>query len=230
MEPAASRVLIVEDDPGLRTLLSDYLEARGFEVHTEDRGDTALSRIVDVAPEVVILDLMLPGLDGLEVCRRARASYNGGILMLTASKTEADQMLGLEIGADDYVLKPVAPRILLARLRALLRRIRPPATNDQKALRVGRLSADRGRREASVDEQRLELTAAEFDVLWILMRYAGDVVSRDELHRQVRKVQYNGIDRSIDINVSRLRRKLRTAGLDGCIKSVRGAGYMLARP
>ena len=226
-EPA--RVLIVEDDPGLRTLLSEYLEASGFETHAEARGDTAVRRIAEVSPDIVILDLMLPGLDGLEICRRARRIYEGGILMLTASKAEADQMLGLELGADDYVLKPVEPRLLIARIRALLRRLRPSPAETLKVLEVGRLRADRGRREAQLDGRALDLTGAEFDVLWSLMNFAGEVVGRDDLHRQVRGVEYNGFDRSIDINVSRLRRKLRASGLEGSIKSVRGAGYMLVK-
>ena len=229
MDAEAARVLIVEDDPGLRTLLSEYLEASGFETHAEGRGDAAVARIAEVSPDVVILDLMLPGLNGLEICRRARRTYNGGILMLTASKAEADQMLGLETGADDYVLKPVEPRLLTARLRALLRRVRPAQTEPRKVFEVGALKADRGQREAWLDGQRLELTSAEFDVLCVLMPMAGEVVSRDDLHRQVRGVEYNGYDRSIDISVSRLRRKLRALGLHDCIKSVRGAGYLLVK-
>ncbi|MEL6180640.1 MAG: response regulator, partial [Myxococcota bacterium] len=138
-------ILIVEDDPGLRGLLSEYLQARGFEVGTEGRGDRAVERIAQSKPDVVILDLMLPGLDGFEICREARRSYHGGILMLTASKAAADQMLGLELGADDYVLKPVDPRILLARLRALLRRLQPTAGPGAQVqqIRVGALVACR---------------------------------------------------------------------------------------
>ncbi|MEL6345884.1 MAG: response regulator transcription factor [Myxococcota bacterium] len=230
MNAEATRILIVEDDPGLRTLLTEYLVARGFMVHAEGRGDTALSLIDTFAPDIVILDLMLPGLDGFEICRAARRNFQGGILMLTASKTDADQLRGLELGADDYVLKPVQPKLLLARLRALLRRIQPSDAPVSRTLEVGRLSADRARRAAHVQGQRLDLTGAEFDVLWLLMRFAGDVVRREELHREVRGVEYNGLDRSIDINVSRLRRKLRGAGLEESIKSVRGVGYLLVTP
>ena len=225
-----ARILVVEDDPGLRMLLVEYLAASGFDVHAEGRGDAVVERIPEVAPDVVILDLMLPGLDGFEVCRRVRQHYPGGILMLTASKAEADQMLGLELGADDYVLKPVQPRLLVARVRALLRRLRPATVPDVRVIRVGAVHADRSRREAEVDGQAVDLTGGEFDVLWALMTLAGEVVGRDDLHRQVRGVEYNGLDRSIDIHVSRLRGKLRAAGIDPCIKAVRGVGYLFVKP
>ena len=225
-----ARLLIVEDDLGLRTLLTEYLEAHGFEVHAEERGDRALIRIEDLQPDLVILDLMLPGLDGLEICRQARKSYRGGILMLTANKAEAQQMLGLEIGADDYVLKPVEPRLLVARIRALLRRLRPAQQQGSKTRTAGLLTADRSRRQASMAGRPLQLTDAEFDVLWALLRLTGEVVSRDDLHREVRGVEYNGFDRSIDIHVSRLRRKLNAIGAGDCIKGVRGAGYVLVEP
>lgn len=221
------RLLIVEDDPGLSSLLSEYLAPHGFDVHCESRGDQALERIAALQPDLVLLDLMLPGLGGLEICRSARRSYSGGILMLTASKAEADQLVGLELGADDFVLKPVEPRILLARLQALMRRLRPAMKQEEESLSVGALQAQRSSRQANVDRTPLELTGAEFDVLWALMRHTGEVVGREELHRQVRGVAYNGIDRSIDIHVSRLRRKLRAAGLGDAIKAVRGAGYVL---
>lgn len=230
MQAEPARILIVEDDPGLRGLLGEFLEARGYEIHAEGHGDAAVARIRDLTPDAVILDLMLPGLDGFEICRQARDSYAGGILMLTASKAEADQMLGLELGADDYVLKPVEPRLLLARLRALLRRLRPLPVEPPRDLEVGALRAALGQRQATFEGRELDLTGAEFDVLCVLMRSGGEVVGRDELHREVRGVEYNGLDRSIDINVSRLRRKLREAGLDPCIKSIRGVGYFLVKP
>lgn len=224
-----ARILVVEDDAGLRGLLEEYLSQHGFDVRTEMRGDRALDAIGHAPPDVVILDLLLPGIDGMEVCRQARRHYHGAILMLTASKAEADQMLGLELGADDYVVKPVAPRILLARIRALLRRMYPPPpVEEARELRRGRLQVCRDRREAYVGESALELTSAEFDVLWALTLADSEVVSRDELHETVRGVRYNGTDRSMDVHISRLRRKLRKAGADDLvIKSARGAGYLL---
>lgn len=223
-------VLVVEDDPGLCGLLEEFLTQHGFNVLTRTRGDEALRVITQRPPDMVVLDLMLPGLDGMEVCRRARPSYPGPILMLTASKAEADHILGLEVGADDFVVKPIAPRILLARVRALLRRTHPePSIDDARELSRGSLTICRDRRDAFVGDRALELTAAEFDSLWVLALSEGEVVGRDELHETVRGVRYNGHDRSMDVHFSRLRKKLRSAGVnDIVIKSVRGSGYFLA--
>lgn len=223
-------IMVVEDDPGLCGLLEEFLSQHGFEVQTHTRGDQALRALIRTPPDLVILDLMLPGLDGMEVCRRARPTYQGPILMLTASKAEADHMLGLELGADDFVVKPLAPRILLARVRALLRRARSaPAADEVRELSRGSLRICRDRRDGFVGERALELTAAEFDALWALAQSEGEVVSRDALHERVRGVRYNGHDRSMDVHVSRLRRKLRSGGArDIVIKSIRGSGYLLA--
>ena len=225
------RVLIVEDDAKLRDLLSEYLTSQGFDVRSEQDGLDALLTLRTDPPDVVILDLMLPGLDGFEVCRKARDFYHGGIVMLTARQTSIDQAVGLEIGADDYIVKPVEPRILLARLRSLLRRLAPGTpvkqTND---VTVGPISLCKGRREVSVQGKRLDLTSVEFDVFWFLGGRVGEVVSRDELYREVRGTTYDGIDRGMDIHVSRIRRKIAASGgTSGWIKSVRGVGYMLVQ-
>jgi two-component system, OmpR family, response regulator RstA len=230
-EPQA-RLLIVEDDARLATLLAEYLSTHGFNVDVEHRGDRAVERIRASAPDLVVLDLMLPGLGGFDVCRLARERYAGGILMLTASKAEVDQAVGLELGADDYVVKPVEPRILLARIRSLLRRLRgavvlPGSTAEQS---VGPLTINRERREVSVSGHEVELTSIEFDVLWLLTRRAGEVVSREELYQQVRGIEYDGLDRGMDVHVSRIRHKLEAVGLDAAsLKSVRGMGYLLVK-
>jgi DNA-binding response OmpR family regulator len=225
------RILIVEDDARLAALLQEYLTNNGFQVDIESRGDRAADRICRESPALVILDLMLPGASGFEVCRLARQHYAGGLLILTASKAEVDHAVGLEIGADDYVVKPVEPRILLARIRSLLRRTRNAmATVASSEVVVGSLTVNRFAREATVGACLLPLTPIEFDVLWLLARRAGEVVSREELYQQVRGVPFDGLDRGMDVHVSRLRQKLQAGGLETAIlKSVRGLGYLLVR-
>lgn len=226
------QLLIVEDDHKLRGLLAEYLRANEFEVDTEENGLDALIRLRADPPDVVVLDLMLPGLDGFEVCRKAREFYDGGIIMLTARQTIIDQAVGLEIGADDYVIKPCEPRVLLARVRSLLRRLDKSGAPSQDAdtIRLGALEIKRGRREVCLNDQVLEMTSTEFDIMYLLAQRVGESISRDELNVEVRGVPYDGIDRSIDIHVSRIRRKLADAGgKSGWIKSVRSVGYMLVR-
>jgi DNA-binding response OmpR family regulator len=225
-------VLIVEDDEKLGRLLQNYLQDEGFAVRLEPRGDRAADRIRAESPNLVILDLMLPGRDGLAICREIRAWYRGCILMLTARRAEVDQILGLELGADDYVTKPVDPRLLLARVRSLLRRARPeglaPVVDD---VAVGPLALDRRRRSCVVGDQAVDLTETEFNLLWALAVRVGDVVGREDLFRDVLGVPYDGLDRGVDVHMSRIRRKLEGAGFSGDrVRSVRGAGYLLAPP
>lgn len=228
---APERILIVEDDARLAALLKEYLSNNGFQVEVESRGDRAVDRIWQDDPALVILDLMLPGASGFEVCRLARQRYTNGLLILTASKAEVDHAVGLEIGADDYVVKPVEPRILLARIRSLLRRTRNTVTAAAPAeIVVGAVTINRSAREAFVAGSLVALTPLEFDVLWLLARRAGEAVSREELNQQVRGVPFDGLDRAMDVHVSRLRHKLHVGGLETtALKSVRGLGYMLVR-
>ena len=228
---ARDRILIVEDDARLAALLQEYLASNGFDVDVESRGDRAVERIRKEAPAVVVLDLMLPGCSGFEVCRLARQTYDKGLLILTASKAEVDHAVGLEIGADDFVVKPVEPRILLARIRSLLRRTRHVmASVAPSDITVGALNVSRFAREARVGACVLPLTPIEFDVLWLLARRAGEIVTRDELYQQVRGVPFDGLDRGMDVHVSRLRHKLLAGGLETtALKSVRGMGYLLVK-
>lgn len=225
----ASQILLVEDDSELAQMVSEYLQSNGFQVTIEQRGDTAVDRILQDAPDAVLLDINLPGLDGFDVCRRVRPRYDGLILILTARGDELDEIVGLEIGADDYMSKPVRPRLLLARLRSHLRKHVPSDAADQvREITVGSLQIHLNRRSVTLGEAEVQLTTAEFDLLWMLAEQAGQVVSREDIYPRLVGVNYDGQDRSIDLRVSRLRRKL---GDDPAtptrIKSIRGVGYIL---
>jgi DNA-binding response OmpR family regulator len=236
-QPTA-RILLVDDDDGLAALLAEYLGMHGFALQRESRGDTGAGAIQASQPDLVILDLMMPGANGLDVLRSIRGVYAGPVVMLTASQSEADHVAGLELGADDFVVKPIEPRVLLARIRAQLRRRRAggpaerPGGPAEPALvsvvRVDGLAVDRGAREVSVDGAPVALTGMEFDVLSRLAMAAGTVVERDLLYREVMGVAYDGIDRGMDVHVSRIRRKLKDAGFEPTrLKAVRGVGYLL---
>jgi DNA-binding response OmpR family regulator len=233
MQTDKARLLIVEDDDQLAELLTEYLGQQGFELSHVASGDVAAEEILKTKPDLVILDLMLPGENGLDVCRQVRDSYSGAIVMLTASQSEADHVAGLELGADDFVNKPIEPRVLLARIRSQLRRLNGGwASNDHDEdgiLRVGTLQVDTASRHVSVEGQLVPLTTMEFNVLLRLAIEAGTVVKRDDLYTQVMGTEYDGIDRGMDVHVSRIRRKLQRSGFDSSrLKSVRGVGYLLA--
>jgi two-component system response regulator RstA len=229
------RVLIVEDDERLAALTREYLSANGLAVSIVGDGITAIQRIRDENPDLVVLDLMLPGADGLAVCREVRSAYRNPILMLTARTDDMDQVLGLELGADDYVAKPVKPRVLLARIRALLRRVDGEAESsaagpDQRRLEFGELVIDDASRAVLLAGQAVELTSAEYDLLWLLASNAGKILSREEIFERLRGIPYDGQDRSIDVRISRIRPKI---GDDPDnprrIKTVRSKGYLFVR-
>ena len=223
----------MEDDARLADLVAEYLRERGrYEVTIVGDGLEALEQIREQNPDLVVLDLMLPGLDGLEVCRKCRAEgFRGAVLMLTARGEEVDEVIGLEIGADDYVAKPAQPRVLLARVKTLLRRsLRESRNSSQQegALHVSGLKMNERNRSTTLNGSPIDLTTAEFDLLWFLARHAGKVVTRDQIFESVKGIEYDGIDRSIDLRVARLRKKLGDdAKQPQRIKSVRGAGYLM---
>ena len=222
-------LLLVEDDQKLAALIAEYLVQNRFNVEISSCGENAIDRIRNAPPSCVILDVVLPGADGFEVCRRVRPQYNGPILMLTARGDDVDEVLGLGVGADDYLAKPVAPRKLLARIHAHLRRCERLTTPCEDVIHVGDLSVCNSSRTATLAGQPIELSTAEFDLLLLLAAHAGQTLSRATLHHQLRGLKYDGLDRSIDITVTRLRKKLRDdATRPRYIKSVRGVGYMLA--
>ncbi len=222
-------ILLVEDDKRLATLTATYLQQNGFRVAIEHRGDRALANFRNLAPRAVVLDLMLPGLDGLSLCRELRQQFHGPILMLTAKGGNIDQVVGLAAGADDYVAKPVEPMVLVARLRALLRRAESAehqiAPDD---IRIGNLFISRSAQLVRINEQEVALSTQEFEVLYALARGAGTVLSRESLLRTTRGIDYDGLDRSIDVRISKLRKKLGdTQQPPSLIKTIWGKGYLL---
>lgn len=225
-------ILVVEDDKSLADWIQDYLTNQGYQVSIEERGDRAVERIAALLPDLVVLDGMLPGLDGLDVCKAARPDYQGPIVMLTARDEEIDEVLGLEVGADDYLTKPVKPRILLARIKTLLRRHNTKAhdhTSVNKIVLSG-LSIDQSSRVVTLDNQIVKISSNEFDVLWLLAEKAGQLVTRDELVTKLRGFEYDGFDRSIDLRVSRLRKKLGDDSAEPYrIKTIWGKGYLFAK-
>lgn len=228
------RILIIEDDPEIRTLLRDYLAKQDFIVDTGD-GGAALDRFRTTTgePDLIVLDLMLPGEDGLSICRRVRAGSRVPILMLTAKGDDIDRIVGLEMGADDYLPKPFNPRELVARIRAILRRNEPPVVTTRK-LAVADLIVDLDARSVARDGLPLDLTSAEFDLLECFVTRPSRVLSRDQLMDWTRGRRSDALDRTIDVQLSRLRKKLETSTQTGdgevLIKTIRNAGYMLSRP
>jgi two-component system OmpR family response regulator len=229
-----ARILLVEDDDRLAELTAEYLRKNDFIVDIEGRGDTAETRILAERPDLVVLDVMLPGQDGFAVCRAVRPKYDGIILMLTARDEDIDQILGLELGADDYITKPVPPRVLLARVKALLRRAGPAGGEDMpdsnESITFGSFRISQQTRSAMLAGEAIDLTTAEFDLLWLLARHAGSILSRDDLLQQLRGIGFDGLDRSIDARISRLRKKLNDDPDNPTrIKTVRGKGYLFSR-
>ena len=228
--PDQDHILIIEDDQRLADLTRNYLEANGFQVSLEVDGSKGVDRILTLQPDMVILDLMLPGEDGLSICRRVRPNFAGPIMMMTARTDDLDQVLGLEMGADDYVPKPVQPRVLLARMRALLRRADHPTPMGEVRLRFDDLEIDSATREAWLLGERIDLTSAEFDLLWLLASNAGKVLTREEIFTQLRGIKYDGQDRSIDVRVSRIRPKVGDdPNQPHRIKTVRSKGYLFVK-
>lgn len=225
------RVLIVEDDERLASLTQEYLIRNGLEVGVEMDGNRAIRRIIEDQPDMVVLDLMLPGADGLSVCREVRAQgFQQPILMLTARTEDMDQVLGLEMGADDYVAKPVQPRVLLARIRALMRRSDKTMDDLPQRLDFGELIIDNGARAVILNGETIEFTSAEYDLLWLLASNAGRILSREDIFERLRGIEYDGQDRSIDVRISRIRPKI---GDDPenprRIKTVRSKGYLFVK-
>ena len=234
MSEKKTRIMLVEDDVKLADMTKEYLEKNQFEVSIEYRGDLAVERILKEKPDFVILDYMLPGKDGKSICRELRPQFNNPIIIVTAHEDEVDEIVTLEIGVDDYIVKPIKPRALLARITNLLNRyerIAAEASSEQNVPKPdshGSLQIDVQKRIAIVDGRDVNLTSCEFDLLSYFFANQGVILTREEIYRQMRGIEWDGADRSIDLRVSRLRNKIDDNGKSPrFIKSVRGTGYML---
>jgi len=219
------RVLIIDDDERLNALLTEYLGRFGFSVRTASHPEHGLRALKSDAPDILVLDVMLPAMDGFAVCRKVRETSRLPIIMLTARGDTADRIVGLELGADDYLPKPFEPRELVARIQAVLRR--GAASNSEDTLQIGALEVSWMTRSARLKGQELGLTSAEFELLGLLVRNRGRVLTRDRIMDETRGIDWEAYDRSVDVLVSRIRQKL---GDDpkqpAFIRTVRGAGYM----
>jgi DNA-binding response OmpR family regulator len=221
-------VLLVEDDERLSSLISQYLTKHNFIVHRLADGKNLLQHIHTSPPDILLLDVMLPGENGFTLCHKIRPYYPGPLLFMTAKNDDFDQIFGLEIGADDYIIKPVEPRVLLARINALLRRNKDPVSESSalQKLQYGQLIIDRSTRSARLKGIDVQLTSHEFDMLWKLAESPSTLVDRTTLYREVIGREYDGLDRSADVRISRLRKKLQDNSQHPYrIKTIWGKGF-----
>jgi len=218
-------ILVVDDEPKIVQLARDYLEKSGFQVLTSGDGQQALAINRQERPDLIVLDLMLPGLDGLDVCRAIRRESDVPIIMLTARAEETDQLIGLELGADDYITKPFSPRALVARVRALLRRTQGNLLQ-QETVRIGDLELDLRRKQLCLKDEIIHLTRSEFLLLETLAKHPGQPLSREQLLEKLHGVVFDGVDRSVDSHIKNLRRKIEPDPADPIyIQTVYGFGY-----
>ncbi|KAA3668096.1 two-component system response regulator RstA [Pectobacterium carotovorum] len=234
------KIVFIEDDTEVGKLIAAYLGKHDIDVQVEARGDLALAFIEQQQPDLVLLDIMLPGKDGMTICRELRPQYSGPIVLLTSLDSDMNHILALEMGADDYILKTTPPAVLLARLRLHLRQYAtapqavtenaaPAALQVHKSLHFGLLCIDPVNREVTLGQEHIVLSTADFDLLWQLATHAGHIMDRDALLKNLRGVTYDGMDRSIDVAISRLRKKLYDNPLEPFrIKTVRNKGYLFA--
>jgi DNA-binding response OmpR family regulator len=225
----SARILIVDDEPAIVDMLAYNLRRANYQVLIARDGEEALAKAVQEQPDLIILDLMLPRLDGLEVCRALRRERDVPIIMLTARDAEVDRVVGLELGADDYVVKPFSVRELMARVKSVLRRAAPrPEQAAPDSIQAGALTVDAAHHEGRWRDIELKLTALDFSLLYTLVRHAGQVLSREQLLQQVWGYDYYGDTRAVDAAIKRLRAKLRQAAPEAeVIVTVRGVGYKL---
>ena len=228
MNQSPHSVLIVEDDTELQKWISDYLVGKGFNCTCTENGAEAVKLISNIQPDVVLLDGALPGLDGFEVCKAVRSFYKGAIIMITARDEEIDEVLGLEVGADDYLIKPIRARALLTRIQKLLEK--KEAAPSSRILTFNNLVIDSHSQSVHLSGVEIKLTSKEFEVLWILASHPGEIVTRDTLLKELRGYEFDGLDRSIDLRVSRVRKKLEDRTDDPYrIKTIWGKGYLFVK-
>ena len=225
-----TKLLVVDDEPNIIELNRMYLEGAGYQVVTARTGPEALDRFRSEQPDLVVLDLMLPGIDGLSICREIRQQGATPIIMLTARTEDVDRIVGLELGADDYITKPYNPRELVARVRAVLRRTNPPveAAAPASVLQLGDVILDPARRTVNVGDEAITLRTKEFDLLQCLLEHQGLVLSREQLLSQVWGYDYAGETRTVDVHVAGLRKELRASNV--MVETVWGIGYKLVGP
>lgn len=232
-----NKIVFVEDDPEVGALIAAYLSKHDMDVVIEPRGDSAEARIAVEKPDLVLLDIMLPGKDGMTLCRDLRGQWQGPIVLLTSLDSDMNHILSLEMGASDYILKTTPPAVLLARLRLHLRQHQsslqaepsPAILTPHKALRFGTLAIDPVNRQVLLAAENIPLSTADFDLLWELATHAGQIMDRDALLKNLRGVSYDGLDRSVDVAISRLRKKLLDNATEPYrIKTVRNKGYLFA--
>ena len=226
MTQTPPNILVVEDESSIASFVSLYLKNAGYGVRTAATGTDALAQVADEVPSLIVLDLMLPDIDGIEVCKRVRQRSDVPILMLTARDEEPDRVVGLEVGADDYLTKPFNPRELVARVKSILRRATPERRDlESETIEHGDLRIDSGRREVTVGEDEVQLAPKEFDLLWELLDHRGLVLTRDQLLERVWGYTFAGDTRTVDVHVRQLRRKLGDASP---IVTVWGVGYKVS--
>lgn len=231
-----NRIVYVEDEPEVGSLIAAYLGRHDIEVIVETRGDRAEATIAQEQPDLVMLDIMLPGKDGMTICRDLRANWHGPIVLLTSLDSDMNHILALEMGAQDYILKTTPPAVLLARLRLHLRQSQqsqpgeaPAIIASHKMLRFGSLTIDALNRQVTLFDEQIALSTADFELLWFLANHAGQILNRDALLKTLRGVSYDGLDRSIDVAISRLRKKLHDSATEPFrIKTIRNKGYLFA--
>jgi DNA-binding response OmpR family regulator len=221
-------ILLVEDDQRLAELVRTYLQSNGFRVAVEHSGERVTEHLQSDPPDLLILDLGLPGRDGFAVCKDIRSASNVPILILTARDNDIDHVVGLELGADDYVVKPVEPRVLVARINALFRRSKATVAPEPRLLKFAELAINAASRSVMIEGRDVGLSSNEFDLLFFLACRAGEIQSRETLYQQLYKREYDGLDRTLDVRISHLRKKLGDAGAPERIRTVWGHGYLFA--
>jgi len=222
-------IALIEDDERLASLIETFLKQNGYQVSCIQDGGSAAQFILDKKPDLILLDINLPNQDGFSICRQVRQAYSQPILFLTAKDSDYDHVSGLELGADDYIIKPIEPHVLLARIHNAFRRCQPKISSHNQKLVFGQLTIEKNSRLVALAGQSIELTTHEFELLWLLASRAGEVQSREFVHQQMIGREYDGLDRSVDVRVSRLRKKLN----DNLKKPYRiitiwGKGYMFS--
>ena len=223
------RVLLVEDDLRLAKLIADYLKLHGMHVEVERRGDTVVKRLLSYQPDIILLDIMLPGIDGLSLCKVLPNHFNGPILLMSALGSSEDQIKGLELGADDYMVKPIDPALVVARIKNLLRRADKKEVVQANTLTFGQLSIEPKSQTIKLAEQEIALTNREFELLWLLASQAGQVLSRQYIYQCLMNMDYDGADRKVDVRIFRLRKKLGdNVKAPFRLKTVWGQGYLFA--